>query len=366
VLFSAAVIGREFSRPILEQVVDMNTDLEKDLNELKSLELILEKQEAEEFDYLFKHYLIQEVAYNTILVNKRKELHGAIAQAIENLYTDRLHEFYEVLAFHYEKAEKWDKAAEYLGRSGNKAKQIYTKDESEEFFQRKEQAIQKVYESQGRTRSIWGTIKTLTPPLIAMLIPIIPIYVYIIMFGKISFLNSPETIAIGSGISLLCIWYAFILWFLGVVPFLRGRPKIYDLLESQIRIIFEDGSQLILEFKDIKAVRYLDSEIRQERPVIRKLVDPFCRVATNKSLTVAIWIREIVLNFLPPYSFGIVSKEGEINLQRKRGARLSRIIFPWKNSPKRTKDLSLYPYDAWEFFEQFRIAFYSWKRQETA
>jgi len=89
--------------------------LEKTLNELKSLELILEKQEAEEFDYLFKHYLIQEVAYNTILVNKRKELHGAIAQAIENLYTDRLHEFYEVLAFHYEKAEKWDKAAEYLG-----------------------------------------------------------------------------------------------------------------------------------------------------------------------------------------------------------------------------------------------------------
>ena len=84
-----------------------------------------------------------------------------------------------------------------------------------------------------------------------MLIPIIPIYVYIIMFGKISFLHSPETIAIGGGISLLCIWYTFILWFLGVVPFLRGRPKIYDLLESQVRIIFEDGSQLILDFNDI-------------------------------------------------------------------------------------------------------------------
>jgi hypothetical protein len=365
VLFSAAVIGREFSRPILEQVVDINTDIEKDLNELKSLELILEKQEAEEFDYLFKHYLIQEVAYNTILVNKRKELHAAIAQAIENLYSDRLHEFYEVLAFHYEKAEKWEKAAEYLGRSGNKAKQIFTKDESEEFFQRKEMAIQKVYESQGRNRTFWGTIKTLTPPLIAMLIPVVPIYAYVIMFGKISFLHSPQTIAIGSAISLLCVWYALILWFLGVVPFLRGRPKIYDLMESQVRIIFEDSSQLILEFKDIKAVRYLDSEIKRERPIIRKIVDPFCRVATNKTLGPVRWFKEVVLNFLPPYSFGIDSKAGEINIQRKNGARLSRMLFPWKNSPKKTKDLSLLPYDTWEFFEQFRIAFYSWKRQEN-
>jgi predicted ATPase len=130
VLFSAAVIGREFSRPLLEKVVDVNTDLDSNLDELQSLELILEKEEAQEFDYIFKHYLIQEVAYNTILLNKRKELHAGIANAIESLYVDRLHEFYEVLAFHFEKAEMWEKAAEYLGRSGNKAKQIYTKDES--------------------------------------------------------------------------------------------------------------------------------------------------------------------------------------------------------------------------------------------
>ena len=54
------------------------------LHELRSLELILENDEAREFEYLFKHFLIQEVAYNTMLVNKRKELHASIAHAIEN------------------------------------------------------------------------------------------------------------------------------------------------------------------------------------------------------------------------------------------------------------------------------------------
>jgi hypothetical protein len=41
-----------------------------------------------------------------------------------------------------------------------------------------------------------------------------------------------------------------------------------------------------------------------------------------------------------------------------------RILFPWLHSPRRSKDISLFPYDTWEFFEQFRVAFYSWKRQE--
>jgi class 3 adenylate cyclase len=364
VLFSAAVIGREFSRPILEQVVDIKTDLDTNLDELQSLELILEKEEAQEFDYIFKHYLIQEVAYNTILLNKRKELHAGIANAIENLYVDRLHEFYEVLAFHFEKAEMWEKAAEYLGRSGNKAKQIYTKDESEEFFQRKEMAIQKIYESQSRKRTFWGTIKTLTPPLIAMLIPIIPIYMYVFFMGKNPFLLTGESLLLGIGVSLICIWYAITLWFLGVVPFLRGRPKLYDLLENQVRIIFEDGSSQDIEFQDIQAVRYLDVKIKKDRPLFRKIFDPFCRVATNKKLNLIIWLKDIVFNILPAYSFGINSNEGEIQLRRKKGSRTLRVFFPWLHSPRRSKDISLFPYDTWEFFEQFRIAFYSWKRQQ--
>jgi hypothetical protein len=365
VLFSAAVIGREFSRPILEQVVDAKTGLDQKLNELKALELILEKQEAQEFDYFFKHYLIQEVAYNTILINKRKELHTAIASAIEKLYADRLHEFYEVLAFHYEKAENWEKAAEYLSRSGHKVQQIYTKEESKDFFKRKEEAIQKIYESKSRKRSLGGTLRTITPPLIAMLIPILPIYGYAILIGKNSNVNLSDSIGTVIIASILCLWYAVTLWFLGVVPFLRGKPKLYDLLDNQLRIIFDDGSSHIINFRYIHSVRFIDMEIRRARPFFRKLIDPLCRVATTRKLSPISWFKDVFLNFLPPYSFGINSREGEINIQKKMGYRFLRFIFPWLNSPGKCKDISLYPYDAWEFFEQSRIAFYSWKRQEN-
>src|ERR1019366_4575490 len=147
VLFSASVIGREFSRPLLEHVIDKKNDVTTNLTELKALELVLEKDEAHEAEYLFKHYLIQEVAYNTILLNKRKELHGAIACVIEELFADRLMEFYELLAFHYEKAEQWDKAAEYLSRSGHKVRQMYSQEESTDFFERKKVEVRKLYQS---------------------------------------------------------------------------------------------------------------------------------------------------------------------------------------------------------------------------
>ena len=109
VLLDASVIGREFSRPVLEYVLEKRRGVEADLHQLQMMELILEKEEARELEYLFKHYLIQEVAYNTLLAKKRKKLHGLIARAIETLYVDRLKEFYELLAFHYEKAEEWEK-----------------------------------------------------------------------------------------------------------------------------------------------------------------------------------------------------------------------------------------------------------------
>ena len=147
VLLRAAVIGRQFSTPILERVVERKGELSPSLEELRSLELILHGEEARDYDFLFKHFLIQEVAYNTILASKRKELHAMIAGAIEQLHPDRLVEFYELLAFHYEKAELWDKAAEYLSKSGHKAGQMYSGDASEGFFERKKQAVRKLFQS---------------------------------------------------------------------------------------------------------------------------------------------------------------------------------------------------------------------------
>ena len=74
-----------------------------------------------ELEYIFKHALTQEVAYNSLLLKKRKEIHEKIARAIEQLYPNRLEEFYEVLAHHYVSGENVAKAYHYLKESGLKA-----------------------------------------------------------------------------------------------------------------------------------------------------------------------------------------------------------------------------------------------------
>jgi tetratricopeptide (TPR) repeat protein len=117
----ASVIGREFAFRILHAISGMRKEVKADLLDLQRLELIYEKSLFPELEYIFKHALIQEVAYNSLLLKKRKEIHERIGKAIEDLYPDRLEEFYEMLAYHYARGEDLGKAGRYLTLSGNKA-----------------------------------------------------------------------------------------------------------------------------------------------------------------------------------------------------------------------------------------------------
>ena len=117
----ASVIGREFTRRILEQISDSTEMLSASLETLKGLELIQQTRVVPEAEYLFKHAITQEVTYETLLKLKRKELHGLVGQAIEKLYMDRLEEFYEMLAFHYWRAKDWSRAYRYNRGAGLKA-----------------------------------------------------------------------------------------------------------------------------------------------------------------------------------------------------------------------------------------------------
>lgn len=362
ILFGASVIGREFTRPVLEEVVGSQADLRPDLSELQTLELILEKEEAKEAAFLFKHYLIQEVAYNTIMAEKRKELHASIAAAIEKLYADRLMEFYELLAFHYEKAEQWDKAAEYLGRSGHKVRQAFSRDESKEFFARKEAAMRKLFEAGSARGSVWSTLRTLVPPLAAMLVPILPIFAYVRHIGTT---REPDVLemALAAGLaSGLLLWYTLSLWYLGVVPFLRGRPRLYDLREDQVRVLFPDGSRLSILFSEIDRIDFADPAAARMRTFFRKLADPFCRVPAGEPLDPRTWVREVLFNPFPAYSFGLGGREGEIRVRLKEGVRLLRVLVPWFNTAVRSMDIGLHPFAAREFFDQMDVAFAKWKR----
>ncbi len=365
VLLRASVIGREFSASLLERVVEKDTDLKGNLQDLRSLELVLKKDEAREYDFLFKHFLIQEVAYNTILLNKRKELHASIARAIEQLYADRLMEFYELLAFHYEKAEQWDKAAEYLSRSGHKMGQMFSGEESREFFERKEVAVKKLYEASGARLSPWATTKAILPPLIAMMIPILPIFAYIRYTGKYHSFDLSTQIIAGAVVIVLCIWYALSLWYLGVLPFLRGRPKVYDIMEDHVRMIYRDGTTLAVDFSEIERMRYCDAQSRKARTFGQKLIDPFGRLMQYDRLRFKDWFREVVLNVLPPYSFGFGSGKAEVHLRLYAGYRGMRFLLPWWNTPFKSKDLNLVPNDAREFYQQLVFAFNKWKKKKA-
>jgi class 3 adenylate cyclase/tetratricopeptide (TPR) repeat protein len=117
----ASVIGRDFAFRILQTITGMREDLKSHLVNLQGLEFIYEKSLFPELEYIFKHALIQEVAYNSLLIKRRKEIHQRIGKAIEDIYAERSEEFYEMLAHHYVMAENWEKAVRYLKLSGQKA-----------------------------------------------------------------------------------------------------------------------------------------------------------------------------------------------------------------------------------------------------
>jgi len=131
----ASVIGRNFFHKILGEVADTVEDLEGKLSYLEEIQMIRENQRLEEIEYLFKHALAQEAAYESILLQKRKELHGKVAQSIEKVFNERLHEFYGMLAYHYSNAEDLDKAEEYLIKAGQQAIQSSAPSEALEYFQ---------------------------------------------------------------------------------------------------------------------------------------------------------------------------------------------------------------------------------------
>src|SRR5262249_45321873 len=132
----AAVIGRQFFVRLLQRSSGLTTEVDGLLRELKALEIVYEQGLLSEPAYIFKHAVIQDVAYNSLLVQRRKELHRAVGYAIEELYADRLNQHYEELAHHFQHGEEWAKAFEYLVLSGDRARNAYANDTALDFFGR--------------------------------------------------------------------------------------------------------------------------------------------------------------------------------------------------------------------------------------
>jgi class 3 adenylate cyclase/tetratricopeptide (TPR) repeat protein len=121
----ASIIGREFAMRLLGRIHDAAGGLDSIVGELRSLELIYEKAAHPELAYMFKHALTHEVAYESVLVARRKVLHRVVGAAIEELYPDRLAEHYEALAYHFAASEDFEKAYEYHELASEKSAAAY-------------------------------------------------------------------------------------------------------------------------------------------------------------------------------------------------------------------------------------------------
>jgi class 3 adenylate cyclase/tetratricopeptide (TPR) repeat protein len=123
-LQTLAVIGREFSLPLIKRVVDCSEiELDGMIATLQSSELIYERPAFPEVEYAFKHALTQEVAYNSLLLERRKALHERIAQAIEALFIDYIDDHLVDLSYHYSRSSNDSRAIDYLIRAGEQAQQ---------------------------------------------------------------------------------------------------------------------------------------------------------------------------------------------------------------------------------------------------
>ena len=119
-----AVIGREFPLSLVKHVIAQSEDeLYRLLASLQRKEFLYEQPAFPEVEYLFKHALTQEVAYGTVLQERRKVLHEQTGQAMEVLYRESLDEHYSELAHHYSRSGNTQKAVEYLGLAGQQAVQ---------------------------------------------------------------------------------------------------------------------------------------------------------------------------------------------------------------------------------------------------
>jgi class 3 adenylate cyclase/tetratricopeptide (TPR) repeat protein len=134
VLQEASVIGRVFLYEILKRITELKEQIDRSLHGLERLDLIRTRTLDPDLEYIFKHALTQEVVYNGLLKKERQVIHEKIANVMEELFRERLPEFYETLAYHYKQGQSYLKAVDYLMKAGEKCYERYTIEESHQYY----------------------------------------------------------------------------------------------------------------------------------------------------------------------------------------------------------------------------------------
>jgi class 3 adenylate cyclase/tetratricopeptide (TPR) repeat protein len=172
VLQIGSVVGREFSKDLIQKVIGQSeNELLTHLSVLKDSELLYERGIYPQSIYIFRHALTQEVTYNSLLLKRRNEVHETIGSAIESLYSERLDEFYEIVAYHYSESDNHEKAYKYLTLSGNKTTRNYSNWEAFRFYKEAIRAVNQLPETLDNNRKQIEVILLMASPMMYLAFP---------------------------------------------------------------------------------------------------------------------------------------------------------------------------------------------------
>jgi len=133
-LQTAAVIGREFPLRLLNAVWQGSGSVEDQLRELCRLEFFNERVETEGSVFAFRHALTQETVYGSLLERQRRAHHGAVGQALEELYDGRAQEVAELLALHFGRSDAAEKSIDYAMLAAEKSQRRWANSEALTYF----------------------------------------------------------------------------------------------------------------------------------------------------------------------------------------------------------------------------------------
>ena len=125
----AAVVGQRFSPDLVRSVLGVDGALAEHLRALERQELIF--RDPGRGDYRFKHALVHDAVYNSLLTGRRESLHERVAVAIETEATDGAGEHADALAHHYSNTPRAEKAVRYMALAGERSLRVYALEEAE-------------------------------------------------------------------------------------------------------------------------------------------------------------------------------------------------------------------------------------------
>lgn len=131
----ASILGRSFFHRVLAELATSVEGLEDKLQYLKQIQIIREHMRMDEVEYAFQHALVQEAAYESIPLPKRRQLHLKVAQSIERIFKESFREFYGMLAYHYGRDDSPEKAEEFLIKAGEEALKSAASNEALHYYQ---------------------------------------------------------------------------------------------------------------------------------------------------------------------------------------------------------------------------------------